>query len=87
MKALYDLCADGCLHHIFTELFYDVIADIGLEKGLSDVAHGVGDVCLGDSSPAGQRLEYRIEFFGQRFKHNSKSIAVDVYATAKQNPQ
>ena len=69
MQALYHLGTDGGLGYIFAELLYDAVADVGFEKRLSHIPHSVGDVCLSDSSPACQRPEDCIEFFGQRFKH------------------
>jgi len=52
MEAFYDFCTDGGLLDVFAELLYDVVADVGLEEGLADVSHGVGDVGLCDSSSA-----------------------------------
>jgi hypothetical protein len=64
MEAFYDFCTDGGLLDVLAELLYDVVADVGLEEGLADVAHGVGDVGLGDSSSARQGAEDGVKFFG-----------------------
>ncbi len=60
MKALYNLGADGGIFDILAELFYHLVVDVRLQKGLADVVHGVRDICFGDSAPSGQRPENRV---------------------------
>jgi hypothetical protein len=52
MEALDDLGADSGLGDVFAKLFYHMVVDIGFEQGLSDIAHSVRDIGIGDTASA-----------------------------------
>ena len=43
--------------------------DVGFEEGEADLAHGVGDVFVGDGALAAEGLEGALELVGEVFKH------------------
>ena len=65
MKALYHLSAKCGLCNVLAECLDDIVVNVRLEEGLSDLPHGVRDIRLGNSPPAGKRPEDRVKFFRQ----------------------
>ncbi len=52
-----------------TRLVDDGEVDVGLEEGEADLAHGFGDVFVGEGALAAEGLEGALEFVGEVFKH------------------
>ena len=63
MQTLYHLSTDSRIGNILAEFLYHIVMDVSLQKRLADIAHSIGDVRLGDSASARERLKNRVKFF------------------------
>ncbi len=73
-RAVVTCGAHGLGADVLDEGVDDVEVDVGLEEGEADLAHGVGDVFVGDGALAAEGLEGALEFVGEVFKHGVFSI-------------
>ena len=63
-QAFEHVGADAALGGVAYKVLHDLVADVGLEQGKTDLPHGRLDVGLGDPALAAQLLERGGEFFG-----------------------
>ena len=67
-QALHDLLAHGALRDLGTEVFGNLVVDIGFQQGHPDLAHGCLDIGLGQFAVAAQLFEHTGKAVRQRFK-------------------
>ena len=65
-----DLGAEGAGADVLDEGLGDGEVDVGLEQGGADLAHGVGDVLVGESALAAEGFEGALELVAEIFKHS-----------------
>ncbi len=69
LDRLDDGGADGPGAGAVDEGAHDVEGDVGLQQGAAHLAHGGGDVLLGEGAAAGQLVQYAGELFGEALEH------------------
>jgi hypothetical protein len=67
---LEDFGGLGTVAHRVHELANDAEIHIRLEKRDPHLAQGLVEVLLGYGAVAGEAIEYALEFFAERVKHN-----------------
>ena len=68
-QRLHDLCGHAALLGLGDELLDDLKVDVGLEQRHTDVAHGRGDIGLGQLALAAQAVKCVVEAIAQGIKH------------------
>ena len=71
-EALQDIAAHGALADTVDELLDHGEVDVGLEQGQADLAHGLGDVVLGQAALASEAVEGGAEAIRERVEHASQ---------------
>ena len=81
-RLLQHLRADGALLHAGDELLDELEVDVGLEQRLAHLAHGVGDIFLGELALAAQPVKDLVEALLQTLEHRRNPF-VGVMESAK----